>query len=107
MTEDDQDVPLNAIRAFVTIAREKSVTRAAQAMGVTQSSVSRHLAVLEDYLGAKLMERRGRGAARHNLVHRTAHAPTQSGGRQPDRRANLTRDLCLYDADPQSSEILK
>jgi len=62
MTEDDQDVPLNAIRAFVTIAREKSVTRAAQAMGVTQSSVSRHLAVLEDYLGAKLMERRGRNS---------------------------------------------
>lgn len=60
MAASDQDVPLNAIRAFVTIARERSVTRAAQALGTTQSSVSRYLAVLEEYLGADLIERRGR-----------------------------------------------
>lgn len=60
MAAPDQEVPLNAIRAFVTIAREKSVTRAAVALGTTQSSVSRYLAVLEDYLGADLIERRGR-----------------------------------------------
>ena len=56
------DVPLNAIRAFVAIERHKSVTSAAKALGITQSSVSRHLAVLEDYFGAKLTERRGRGS---------------------------------------------
>ncbi|MHC2296150.1 LysR family transcriptional regulator [Rhizobium mongolense] len=58
----DQEVPLNAIRAFVTIAREKSVTRAAEVLGTTQSSVSRYLAVLEDYLGSDLIERRGRNS---------------------------------------------
>ncbi|MBY5361906.1 LysR family transcriptional regulator [Rhizobium leguminosarum] len=58
----DQEVPLNAIRAFVTIAREKSVTRAASALGTTQSSVSRYLAVLEEYLGVDLIERRGRSS---------------------------------------------
>ncbi|WP_429033952.1 helix-turn-helix domain-containing protein [Bradyrhizobium sp. I1.14.4] len=44
MAAEHDEVPLNAIRAFVTIAREGSVTRAANALGTTQSSVSRYLA---------------------------------------------------------------
>ncbi|MCA1386013.1 MULTISPECIES: LysR family transcriptional regulator [unclassified Bradyrhizobium] len=56
----DDEVPLNAIRAFVTVAREGSVTRAATTLRTTQSSVSRYLSVLRDYLGADLIERRGR-----------------------------------------------
>ncbi|MGY4167803.1 LysR family transcriptional regulator [Bradyrhizobium sp. USDA 4529] len=60
MAAEHDEVPLNAIRAFVTIAREGSVTRAAGALGTTQSSVSRYLAVLQDYLGTDLVERRGR-----------------------------------------------
>ncbi|TSE03655.1 LysR family transcriptional regulator [Mesorhizobium intechi] len=60
MATEDDGVPLNAIRAFVMIAREGSVTRAASALRTTQSSVSRYLAVLEDYLGTDLLERRGR-----------------------------------------------
>ena len=59
MSEEDE-LSLNAVRAFVQVARERSVTRAAKALGITQSSVSRHLAVLEAYLGMKLIERRGR-----------------------------------------------
>ncbi|MDX0482420.1 LysR family transcriptional regulator [Sinorhizobium medicae] len=59
MTED-RDLSLNAVRAFVQVARDNSVTRASKTLGITQSSVSRHLAVLEDYLGARLIERRGR-----------------------------------------------
>lgn len=57
---DEEDLSLNAVRAFVQIARDRSVTGAAKSLGITQSSVSRHLAVLETYLGAKLIERRGR-----------------------------------------------
>ncbi|QOZ29628.1 LysR family transcriptional regulator [Bradyrhizobium sp. CCBAU 51753] len=60
MAAEYDEVPLNAIRAFVTIAREGSVTRAANALGTTQSSVSRYLAVLQGYLGTDLVERRGR-----------------------------------------------
>lgn len=63
-TADQKDVlPLNAIRVFVTIAREESVTGAAKALGITQSAASRHLAVLENHLGIKLIERRGRSSA--------------------------------------------
>jgi LysR family glycine cleavage system transcriptional activator len=60
MAAEYDEVPLNAVRAFVTIAREGSVTRAANALGITQSSVSRYLAVLQEYLGTDLVERRGR-----------------------------------------------
>ncbi|WP_271567065.1 LysR family transcriptional regulator [Bradyrhizobium sp. CCBAU 11386] len=60
MASDDNEVPLKAIRVFVAIAREGSVTRAASALGATQSSVSRYLAVLQDYLGTDLIERRGK-----------------------------------------------
>lgn len=62
-TSADKDaLPLNAIRVFVTIAREQSVTAAAKVLGITQSAASRHLAVLEKHLGAKLIERRGRNS---------------------------------------------
>ncbi|MGY4473562.1 LysR family transcriptional regulator [Bradyrhizobium sp. USDA 3364] len=60
MAAEHDEVPLNAIRAFVTIAREGSVTRAATVLGTTQSSVSRYLAVLQGYFGTDLVERRGR-----------------------------------------------
>jgi LysR family glycine cleavage system transcriptional activator len=57
---EEKDLSLNAVRAFVQVARDNSVTRASKTLGITQSSVSRHVAVLEEYLGAKLIERRGR-----------------------------------------------
>ncbi|MCK1540266.1 MULTISPECIES: LysR family transcriptional regulator [unclassified Bradyrhizobium] len=60
MAAEHNEVPLNAIRVFVTIAREGSVTRAASTLGTTQSSVSRYLAVLQDYFGTDLVQRRGR-----------------------------------------------
>ncbi|WP_439360491.1 LysR family transcriptional regulator [Bradyrhizobium sp. DASA03007] len=60
MPAEHDDVPLNAIRVFVTIAREGSVTRAARVLGATQSSVSRYLSVLQDYFGTDLVERKGR-----------------------------------------------
>lgn len=59
---DKDTLPLNAIRVFVTIAREQSVTAAARALGITQSAASRHLAVLEKHLSARLIERRGRNS---------------------------------------------
>lgn len=57
---EEKDLSLNAVRAFVQVARDSSITRASKALGITQSSVSRHVAVLEEYFGAKLVERRGR-----------------------------------------------
>ena len=49
--------PLNALRAFEAVARHQSISAAADELCVAHSAVSRHVAKLEDYLGAKLFTR--------------------------------------------------
>jgi LysR family glycine cleavage system transcriptional activator len=53
--------PLNAMRAFEAVARNGSVTSAARELSVTQGAVSRHVASLEHWIGAKLLTRTARG----------------------------------------------
>ena len=52
--------PLEALRTFAVAARELSFTRAAEALFVTQSAVSKQVRVLEDALGVRLFERQHR-----------------------------------------------
>lgn len=52
--------PLNAIRAFEAAARHLSFKKAAEEMNVTDSAVSRHIALLEARLGVKLFLRQTR-----------------------------------------------
>ena len=52
---------LNAMLAFVTVARAGSVSAAAEALYVTPSAVSRQTRLLERDLGVPLLERDGRG----------------------------------------------
>lgn len=49
--------PLNSLRAFEAAARRLSFTRAAEELGVTQAAISRHIKVLEEYLGFRLFRR--------------------------------------------------
>ncbi|WP_114955105.1 transcriptional regulator GcvA [Sphingosinicella terrae] len=49
--------PLNPLRAFEAAGRHVSFTRAAEELGVTQTAVSRQVAVLEGYLRNRLFER--------------------------------------------------
>lgn len=53
--------PLNAVRAFEVVARTRNLTAAAQELHVTQSAVSRQIALLESYLEKKLFSRDHRG----------------------------------------------
>lgn len=48
---------LRVLRYFLTLAREESVSRAAEALFITQPTLSRQLAELELELGVKLFER--------------------------------------------------
>lgn len=50
--------PLNALRSFEVAARHESFTQAAAELGVTQSAVSKQVALLEEFLGKALFERR-------------------------------------------------
>lgn len=51
--------PLNALAAFESAARHGNFTRAAEELSVAQPAVTRHIAILEDWIGAALFKRRG------------------------------------------------
>lgn len=51
---------LRQLKAFCTVAREKSFTRAAELLDYAQSSVTTQVQSLEDELGTRLFERLGR-----------------------------------------------
>jgi len=55
--------PLNALRAFEAAGRHQSFTGAAEELGVSHSSISRHVRGLEDRLGAQLFRDLPRGVA--------------------------------------------
>ena len=52
--------PIGSLRVFAAVAQHMSVSRAADALGVTASAVSMQLKTLEDYLQLPLLRRRGR-----------------------------------------------
>jgi LysR family glycine cleavage system transcriptional activator len=60
--------PLNALRAFEAAARLKSLSRAGDELCVTHAAVSHQVKQLEQWLGRRLLRRRGRGVI-----------PTQAG----------------------------
>lgn len=53
-------MPLASLRVFAAAAQHLSVSRAADALGVTASAVSMQIKTLEDYLRVPLLRRRGR-----------------------------------------------
>jgi len=52
--------PLNALRAFETVARHLSVKKAAAELNVTPAAVSHQIKALEDHLGVQLFHRQNR-----------------------------------------------
>lgn len=48
---------LTATRSFVTVVDQGSLTRAAEVLGLSTAMVSRHLAAMEAWLGARLLHR--------------------------------------------------
>lgn len=51
-------LPLNALRAFDAVGHHLSFTGGAQALGVSQSALSRHVIGLEELLGRQLLDRK-------------------------------------------------
>jgi DNA-binding transcriptional LysR family regulator len=65
---------LNDLLAFVTVAREGSFTRAAAALGVTQSALSQAVRGLEDRIRIRLLTRTTRSVAPTPAGERLMHA---------------------------------
>ncbi|MCG5072117.1 LysR family transcriptional regulator [Paraburkholderia tagetis] len=63
-------IDLNVLRAFLVIARERSFTRAAAQLGVSQSALSHSMRALEEKVGLRLLTRTTRGVS-----------PTEAGER--------------------------
>lgn len=55
--------PLTALRAFAAAAEHQNLTRAAQALNVTQAAISQQIRNLERHLGSQLITRQPRGIA--------------------------------------------
>lgn len=60
----------NGLSVFILVARERSFTKAAANLGISQSAVSHSISALEESLGIRLLTRTTRGAA-----------PTEAGER--------------------------
>ena len=48
---------LRVLRYFLTVAQQENITRAAEILHVTQPTLSRQLAQIEEELGIRLFER--------------------------------------------------
>lgn len=57
---------LRVLRYFLMVAKEQSFTKAAQQLNITQPTLSRQLAALEENLGAKLFDRGGQSVTLTN-----------------------------------------
>ncbi|MGW0775766.1 LysR family transcriptional regulator [Streptomyces sp. NPDC002835] len=91
-------IELRHLRCFLAIAEESSVTRAAARLGLTQPSVSRALAALEQHLAVRLVDRsthhleltaEGRAFRDRAAVAVTAFDEALDTGRLPHRPLRL------------------
>lgn len=96
--EPDRRLTMTQLRAFLGLGKAGSFTAAAASLGLSQAAVHRAVRELEDALGRKLVERRGRG------VHMTF------GGRRFARSCwlaikELQAVLSELGVDPQNPTI--
>jgi DNA-binding transcriptional LysR family regulator len=83
---------LASLRAFTKVAQTGSFTAAAAALGKTKSAISKHIAQLEDHLGARLRNRTTRSVS-----------PTEAGQEFYERCLRILEDL--QDAERSVSEL--
>ena len=75
------NLPFMAMRAFEAVVRLRSFGRAAEELGVTQSSVSQHVKLIEEWIGHRLLVRgpRSSTATKEGQMLAVAIAVTDEG----------------------------
>src|SRR4051795_4818384 len=81
------------LRSFVLIAEGGSFTRAAQAVGRTQSAVSMQIRRLEEPLGQPLLRRAARGGLKASPASGGAVGPAAAAARRPGGGADAARPM--------------
>jgi LysR family glycine cleavage system transcriptional activator len=91
-----------ALRAYVTVAKLGSTARAAEAVNLTQSAVSKQVQALEQHLGVSLFERSPRGlrlteaGAIYRVYAEAALEQMERGAMRLAERAALGRPIRLH-----------
>src|SRR5688500_10858940 len=86
-------LPLNSLRAFAMVYAQGGVRAAARELGIAHSSVSRHLAELEDWLGVSVTnEGAGRGGISFTPQGEMLAKATESGFRDIERAVASLRE---------------
>jgi DNA-binding transcriptional LysR family regulator len=88
------NIPTDLLRTLITLVDQRSFTRAAQVLGVTQPAVSAHIKRLQGMLGSELFDRSGPGVSltpKGELIVNYA------------RRLLSINDLILHVAEPGPS----
>ncbi len=73
-------LPFNALRTLEAVVRLRGFGRAADELNVTQSAVSQHIRHLEDWIGQRLLIRRGRQTLPTEAGERLARATREGFG---------------------------
>jgi LysR family transcriptional regulator, glycine cleavage system transcriptional activator len=84
--------PLKALRAFETVARLGNIRKAAVALAIDHTVVSRHLRILQDWLGVKLVNTSRQGASL-----------TPAGRQYADRISIALNEIANASADLQNA----
>ena len=88
--------PLNALRAFEAAARHNGFVAAAEELHVSRGAISRHVKLLEDYLGTPLFRRHAKGVTLTEAGKRLRPVLTESFeaiSREAQRLSSSASDL--------------
>lgn len=104
---------IHQLKTFVAVAREGSITRASERLGLSQPAVSAHIKAIEDVLGIALFERTAKGMSLTPDGERLLVKAEQTLGAHDDLiaeakriKGSLTGRLRLATASNSSSEAL-
>ena len=90
---DDPLPPLNSLQAFEAAGRHESFLHAAAELRVSPGAISRHVRLLEQFLGTELFVRRS-----------NAVALTPTGNRYARRVSRIVRDLRRATAEVRAAD---
>jgi DNA-binding transcriptional LysR family regulator len=89
---DRRWLPLNALRAFEAVAKHGSFTAAANTLLISQSSLSRHVLLIEKQIDTQLFERRPQALVLTDSGHRLLAAVTKSFDRLEHALDEIVKD---------------
>ena len=92
----ERPLDLRQVASFVRVAELGSFTRAASALDIAQSALSRHVAQLERRFGTRLLHRTGRGVVLTDEGQRAVRAMRAL----LESAAQVTSDLAAGRAEP-------